>query len=47
MGSSTVVRHGRPEVSSTVSPTVEGSSPVEGNFFAKFFSLTTLADLTE
>ena len=39
MGSSTGVRHERQEVSSTVSPTVEGSTPVGGNFFAKYFSL--------
>ena len=40
MGSSTVVRHERQEVSSTVSPRVEGSTPVKGNFFADFFILT-------
>ena len=39
MGSSTGVRHERQEVSSTVSPRVEGSTPVRGNFFADFFSL--------
>ena len=46
MGSSTVVRHERQEVSSTVSPRVEGSSPVRGNFLAEFFfSNTILAGL--
>ena len=39
MGSSTGVRYERQEVSSTVSPRVEGSSPVRGKFFAEFFSL--------
>ena len=39
MGSSTVVRHERQEMSSTVSPRVEGSTPVRGKFFAEFFSL--------
>ena len=39
MGSSTVVRHERQEVSSIVSPRDEGSSPVRGKFFAQFFSL--------
>ena len=39
MGSSTVVRHERQEVSSTVSPRVESSSPVRGRIFADFFSL--------
>ena len=48
MGSSTVVRHESQEVSSTVSPRVEGSSPIGGKFFAEFFfSNTILADLTE
>ena len=48
MGSSTVVRHKGQQVSSTVSPRVEGSNPVRGNFFADFFySNTILADLTE
>ena len=45
MGSSTGERH--EEVSSTVSPRVEGSTPVRGNFFADFYSNTILADLTE
>ena len=48
MGSSTVVRHERQEVSSTVSPMVESSSPVRGKVFVEFFfSNTILADLTE
>ena len=48
MGSSTGVRHERQEVSSTVSPRVESSSPVRGNFFVDFFfSNKILADLTE
>ena len=43
-----MVRHKRQEVSSTVSPRVEGSSPVTGKCFADFFfSNTILADLTE
>ena len=29
------------EVSSTVSPRVEGSTPVRGKFFAEFFSALT------
>ena len=33
MGSSTRVRHERQEMSSTVSPRVEGSTPVRGVFF--------------
>ena len=33
MGPSTGVRHERQEVSSTVSPRVEGSTPVRGSFF--------------
>ena len=37
MGSSTDVRHERQEMSSTVSPRVEGLTPVRGNFFADFF----------
>ena len=48
MGSSTGVRHERQEVSSTVSPRVEGSTPVRGNFFADFFlSNTILASMPE
>ena len=48
MGSSTGVRHERQEVSSTDNPRVEGSSPVEGSFFAEFIcSNTILADLPE
>ena len=50
MGSSTGVRHQRQEVSSTVSPRVESSSPVRGSFFfcwIFFCSNTILADLTE
>ena len=39
MGSSTVVRHERQEMSSTVSPRVGGSNPVRGNFFAEFILL--------
>ena len=39
MGSSTVVRHERQEMSSTASPRVKGSTPVRGNFLAEFFSL--------
>ena len=39
MGSSTGVRHERQEVSSTVSPMVEDSTPARSNFFADFFSL--------
>ena len=39
MESSTGVRYERQEVSSTVSPWVEGSTPVRGKFFADFFSL--------
>ena len=48
MGSSTGVRHERQEVSSTVSPRVNGSTPVRGKFFADiFYCNTILADLTE
>ena len=48
MGSSTGVRHERQEVSSTVSPRVEGSNPVGGKFFAEFFfSNTILASMPE
>ena len=48
MGSSTVVRHERQEVSSTVTPRVKGSSPIRYKFFAQlFFSNTSLPDLTE
>ena len=39
MGSSTGAIHERQEMSSTVSPRVEGSSPVRGKFFAELFSL--------
>ena len=38
MGSSTVVKHERQEVISTVCPRVESSSPIRGKFFADFFS---------
>ena len=42
MGYSTGVRHGRQEVSSTVSSRVKGSSPARGKFFAEFFFCNTI-----
>ena len=48
MGSSTGVRHERQEVSSTISPRVEGSNPVRGKFLLSFFfSDTILASMPE
>ena len=48
MGSRTVVRHERQEVSSTDSPGVDGSNPVRGSFFAEFIcSNIILAAMSE